>query len=716
MEEDQPFADAGAGRAVAKRAATRVATKAAKHGGRKLLIALGVKGGFWVGLVVLLLLVIAAAAGAASRPGSAAAAGCGARGAAGCAAGDGSWDAGNIISDAVFYDAAAMSVEQIQAFLDRVGGSCAAAGCLRSASYAWGPVSVPWCAPLPGGSGGFAVLLAAVTTACGLNPQVVLVMIQKESQGLTRPPPAALTGFGCPDTGPGGSANCDAGSSGVWAQTWGLVQAFAHLRADPSRINYPVGETSQILWNVAETGCGAGPVLVRNTATASLYTYTPYQPNAASLASYPGTGDRCSSYGNRNFYRLFTDYFGSTGGGRTGRRPGIGGRGAPTRGVDPERQPGPRVVRVGAGGEPGAVHLAGPRSSGGSPPAPQPLWTGLLTELVPLIPGGLTGDLGCFEDRNNVNNPSAVSFHAYGLACDLNFGDNPNGAPGYGRSGRFVIPAGGARHRRPVGDGMGRRLPRRAGPHALRDPPAPPPRSRAGWPAPARPPSTGGGDRRGTHPRGEAGRGHPEVAGGGGEPGRPADRHRRRGHHDGDRRRPATADRRGLAAAQAREQRPAHPGAGDHPRRTGAPADRHPHRPGGPAGPPDPGTPAAPGNPPGRGNPTRRPGRRNGKDGPGKPARGRPRVRAGAGPVPAAGPLGRPGAGGADRGGAGGDRRARRDSTRPRRGPVRGAGATVRSRSTPSSARPAGRSRPRGCCRSPTAPSRSPTPPPGSPP
>ncbi len=253
-EEDQPWAGAGTSGKIAQRAAKTVAKKAAKHGVRKLLIALGVKGAFWVGLVVLLLLVIAAAAGAASRP--AAAAGCGGPGAAGCAAGDGGWDAGNIISDAVFYDAAAMSVTAIQAFLDRVGSACVAVGCLRSASYAWAPVSMPWCTPLAGGSGGFAVLLAAMTTVCGLNPQVVLVMIQKESQGLTRPPGAALTGFGCPDTGPGGSANCNAGSAGVWAQTWGLVQAFARLRADPARINYPVGQTSQILWNVAETGCG----------------------------------------------------------------------------------------------------------------------------------------------------------------------------------------------------------------------------------------------------------------------------------------------------------------------------------------------------------------------------------------------------------------------------------------------------------------------------
>ena len=54
---------------------------------------------------------------------------------------------------------------------------------------------------------------------------------------------------------------------------------------------------------------------IQNTATASLYNYTPYQPNAAALAAYPGTGDACSAYGNRNFFYLFRKYFGSTGGG-----------------------------------------------------------------------------------------------------------------------------------------------------------------------------------------------------------------------------------------------------------------------------------------------------------------------------------------------------------------------------------------------------------------
>ncbi|HEY5149419.1 MAG TPA: M15 family metallopeptidase, partial [Mycobacterium sp.] len=69
------------------------------------------------------------------------------------------------------------------------------------------------------------------------------------------------------------------------------------------------------------------------------------------------------------------------------------------------------------------------------------LWTALLNELVPLIPGGLTSDLGCFDDRANVNNPAVLSFHAYGLACDLNTGVNGNGSTPQSLQGRqFALP------------------------------------------------------------------------------------------------------------------------------------------------------------------------------------------------------------------------------------------------------------------------------------
>ena len=58
--------------------------------------------------------------------------------------------------------------------------------------------------------------------------------------------------------------------------------------------------------------CGAKTITIANKATASLYYYTPYQPNSAAIAAGWGTGSSCSSYGNRNFFLYFTSWFGST--------------------------------------------------------------------------------------------------------------------------------------------------------------------------------------------------------------------------------------------------------------------------------------------------------------------------------------------------------------------------------------------------------------------
>lgn len=229
------------------------------------------------------------------------------------------WEAGNIFSDQVFYNGAALADDaQTQAALDTVGATCLVASCLRNATYDIPGMSNQWCSPVPAETGvRYAHMLRVLAQACGFNAKVAIVMIMKESQGLTRPsPPAALTGFGCPDSGPGGSANCDSSRAGVWAQTAGLFTSVAKGRQDASIINYPEGKTHQILWNVVETGCGSGPVMVMNRATAWIYTYTPYQPNAASLAAYPGEGDRCSAYGNRNLFEMYKKWFGSTGGGR----------------------------------------------------------------------------------------------------------------------------------------------------------------------------------------------------------------------------------------------------------------------------------------------------------------------------------------------------------------------------------------------------------------
>jgi len=232
------------------------------------------------------------------------------------------FDPGLIISDAVFYNSTSMTVANIRTFLNTAGVRCAVVWCLKSLK-----ISSPnepadqYCAAYRGGTNDdVATILQKLSVACGINPQVMLVTLQKESGLLTRTNVTANSynaayGWHCPDSGPSGAANCDIRYAGFFKQAYGMAKQWSRYRISPQNYNFHVGQTATILWNIKESGCGGASVLIRNTATASLYNYTPYQPNAASLAAYPAAGDKCSSYGNRNFFFLFQKYFGVTGGG-----------------------------------------------------------------------------------------------------------------------------------------------------------------------------------------------------------------------------------------------------------------------------------------------------------------------------------------------------------------------------------------------------------------
>jgi len=63
------------------------------------------------------------------------------------------------------------------------------------------------------------------------------------------------------------------------------------------------------------SGCGTKTFPLKSQATAALYYYTPYTPNDAALSNLYGSGDTCSAYGNRNFWRYYWDWFGSPIGG-----------------------------------------------------------------------------------------------------------------------------------------------------------------------------------------------------------------------------------------------------------------------------------------------------------------------------------------------------------------------------------------------------------------
>jgi hypothetical protein len=145
-----------------------------------------------------------------------------------------------------------------------------------------------------------------------INPRVLLVLIQKESVGgmLTDDWPfdyqyKTITGYGCPDGAP-----CDSQYYGFYNQIHNAARQFRLYANNPGDYNYIAGQNNNILYHPINN-CGYQTVFIENQATGGLYNYTPYVPNQAALNNLYGTGDSCSSYGNRNFWRFWTDWFGS---------------------------------------------------------------------------------------------------------------------------------------------------------------------------------------------------------------------------------------------------------------------------------------------------------------------------------------------------------------------------------------------------------------------
>ena len=225
---------------------------------------------------------------------------------------------GNIVSDAVFSNKGSMTEAQIQEFLQSKVPTCRSGyTCLKD----WYDTSRTTAADAMCGaySGGVreraSRIIYKVAQACGINPQVILVMLQKEQGLVTHVWPSdwrytIAMGQGCPDT-----AACDTRYYGFFNQVYGAAWQLKRY-ANPAGTSqyftwYAPGKTWNVRWH-PNAACGSSLVTIQNQATANLYYYTPYQPNAAALRAGYGEGDGCSSYGNRNFYQYFTDWFGST--------------------------------------------------------------------------------------------------------------------------------------------------------------------------------------------------------------------------------------------------------------------------------------------------------------------------------------------------------------------------------------------------------------------
>ena len=219
------------------------------------------------------------------------------------------FDPGHIVSDAAFYDSAAMTEDELQAFLE--SASCRpddGVKCL--ADYTQSTTTQPavggaHCAEYRGGIRERASrIIAKVAEACGISPRSLLVLLQKEQSLLTRPSVSGYeraTGYGCPDT-----ADCDTKYFGFFNQLYNAAWQFRQYTEEPDRA-YRIG-TVQVGYH-PDAACGASAIEIRNQATANLYNYTPYQPSDATLAD-PDTGDACSAFGNLNFWRIWHRWFG----------------------------------------------------------------------------------------------------------------------------------------------------------------------------------------------------------------------------------------------------------------------------------------------------------------------------------------------------------------------------------------------------------------------
>lgn len=247
-----------------------------------------------------------------------------------------SFKAGRIIDDGRFFQGGALTAGTIQAFLNAkvpvcdTWGTQSHAGTTRAAYAAARGISTPFtclkeyqestpsknaelglCNAYSGGTFNSAEIIYRVSVACGVSPQALIVTLQKEQSLITDDWPwpiqyRSAMGFGCPDTAP-----CDTEYYGFFNQVYNAARQFKRYVKDAHLFNYRAGRNNYIQYN-PNSGCGGSTVYLETNATAALYNYTPYQPNSAALNNLYGLGDGCSAYGNRNFWRLYNDWFGST--------------------------------------------------------------------------------------------------------------------------------------------------------------------------------------------------------------------------------------------------------------------------------------------------------------------------------------------------------------------------------------------------------------------
>lgn len=246
------------------------------------------------------------------------------------------FQASRIIDDGIFFNSAGLDISTIQAFLNSkvpvcdTNGTQPYSGTTRAeygSSRGYPPpficlkdyrqdtpaklAETGLCGAFAQGNKSAAQIIFEVAQNCSISPKVLIVLLEKEQSLVTDDWPWSIqyrsaTGFGCPDTAP-----CDSEYYGFFNQVYNAARQFKRYARDESLFRYRTSRDNYIQYN-PNTDCGGNNVFIQNQATAGLYNYTPYQPNTSALANLYGAGDGCGAYGNRNFWRMYIEWFGST--------------------------------------------------------------------------------------------------------------------------------------------------------------------------------------------------------------------------------------------------------------------------------------------------------------------------------------------------------------------------------------------------------------------
>ena len=135
--------------------------------------------------------------------------------------------AGDLMSDAVFYNGTAWTAAQVQTFLNSQVPTCRTGyKCLKNYAQSTQGLSHPLCNYVGKSSETAAQIIANVGTACGINPKVLIALLQKEQGLVTDTWPSQTqydkaTGWLCPDT-----SECDSTSAGFFRQVLGAAWQF----------------------------------------------------------------------------------------------------------------------------------------------------------------------------------------------------------------------------------------------------------------------------------------------------------------------------------------------------------------------------------------------------------------------------------------------------------------------------------------------------------